>query len=34
MTKTDQYIERAKIIVAGLVVIVVGDDDDGRVSCC
>lgn len=30
MTKTDDYIERAKIIVAGLAMIVVGDDDDGR----
>ena len=28
MTKTDEYIERSKIIVAGLAVIVVGDDDD------
>lgn len=30
MTKTDEYAARAKIIVAGLAVIVVGDDDDGR----
>lgn len=30
MSKTDEYIERATVIVAGLAMIVVGDDDDGR----
>lgn len=30
MTKTDDYSERATVVVAGLAMIVVGDDDDGR----
>lgn len=28
MTKTDEYIDRATVVVAGLAMIVVGDDDD------
>jgi hypothetical protein len=30
MSKTDDYIDRATVVVAGLAMIVVGDDDDGR----